>query len=59
MKKILFGVEVVNIFVGEVDFLNYFVVIFVRLLYFIILRDLIEVFVLIKFVFILLGFMGN
>lgn len=59
MKKISFGVEVVNIFVGEVDFLNYFVVIFVRLLYFIILRDLIEVFVLIKFVFILLGFMGN
>lgn len=59
MKKIPPGAEAANILVGEVDFLNHPVVTFVRLLHPIILRDLTEVPVPTKFVFILLGPMGN
>lgn len=59
MKKIPPGAEAANILVGEVDFLNHPVVGFVRLLHPIILRDLTEVPVPTKFVFILLGPMGN
>lgn len=59
MRKILIGVEVVNILVGEVDFLIYFMVVLVCFLYFYVMFDLIEVLVFIKFVFIMFGFMGN
>ncbi|XP_062584941.1 sodium bicarbonate cotransporter 3-like isoform X1 [Saccostrea cucullata] len=59
MKKIPPGAEAANILVGEVEFLNHPVVAFVRLLHSIILRDLTEVPVPTKFVFILLGPMGG
>ena len=59
MKKIPIGAEAANILVGEVDFLTYPMVALVRLLHSFIMPDLTEVPVPTKFVFILLGPMGN
>ncbi|KAK7507322.1 hypothetical protein BaRGS_00001257 [Batillaria attramentaria] len=59
MKKIPPGAEASNILVGEVDFLNHQIVAFVRLSHATILGDLTEVPVPTRFVFILLGPMGN
>ncbi|XP_076459053.1 electroneutral sodium bicarbonate exchanger 1-like isoform X2 [Babylonia areolata] len=59
MKKIPPGSEASNILVGEVDFLNHQIVAFVRLSKSTILGDITEVPVPTRFVFILLGPMGN
>lgn len=59
MKKIPPGAEASNILVGEVDFLNHQIVAFVRLSKATILGDITEVPVPTRFVFILLGPMGN
>lgn len=59
MKKIPPGAEASNILVGEVDFLTYQIVAFVRLSKSTILGDLTEVPVPTRFVFILLGPVGN
>ncbi|XP_061165434.1 sodium bicarbonate cotransporter 3-like [Saccostrea echinata] len=59
MKKIPPGAEAANILVGEVDFLTYPIVAFVRLLHPFFMPDLTEVPVPTKFVFIMLGPMGN
>ncbi|KAK7112417.1 electroneutral sodium bicarbonate exchanger 1-like isoform X2 [Littorina saxatilis] len=59
MKKIPPGSEASNILVGEVDFLNHQIVAFVRLSKATILGDITEVPVPTRFLFILLGPMGN
>lgn len=59
MKKIPPGSEASNILVGEVDFLNHQIVAFVRLSHSTVLGDLTEVPVPTRFIFILLGPMGN
>lgn len=59
MKKLLCDVEVFNVFVGEVDFLDIFFIVFVRLQQVVMLGVLIEVFVFIRFLFIFLGFKGK
>ena len=59
MKKIPPGAEASNILVGEVGFLNHQIVAFVRLSKATILGDITEVPVPTRFVFILLGPMGN
>lgn len=59
MKKIPIGAEAANILVGEVDFLSYPMVALVRLLHSFVMPDLTEVPVPTKFVFIMLGPMGN
>uniref|UniRef100_A0A0L8G4E9 Anion exchange protein n=1 Tax=Octopus bimaculoides TaxID=37653 RepID=A0A0L8G4E9_OCTBM len=59
MKKIPQGAESANILVGEVDYLNHQVSGFIRLNKAIILGDLTEVPVPTKFVFFLLGPLGN
>ena len=59
MKKIPPGAEAANILVGEVDFLtNHQIVAFIRLLK-PVMADLTEVPVPTKFIFVLLGPMGN
>ena len=59
MKKIRPGSEASNIMVGEVDFLNHQIVAFVRLTQAVLLGDLTEVPVPTRFLFILLGPVGN
>lgn len=59
MRKIPIGAEAANILVGEVDFLSYPMVALVRLLHSYVMPDLTEVPVPTKFVFIMLGPMGN
>ncbi|XP_059143264.1 sodium bicarbonate cotransporter 3-like isoform X2 [Physella acuta] len=59
MKKIPAGAEAANIFVGEVDYLNHQIVAFVRLTRAQVLGDLTEVPVPTRFVFLLLGPVGN
>ena len=58
MKKIPPGAEAANILVGEVDFLNHQIVAFIRLLK-PLMADLTEVPVPTKFIFVILGPMGN
>lgn len=58
MKKIPAGAEAANILVGEVDFLNHQIVAFIRLLK-PLMADLTEVPVPTKFIFVILGPMGN
>lgn len=45
MRKILSGVEAFNVLVGEVDFLERFIIAFVRLVFVVFFLGLIEVFV--------------
>ncbi|CAL1544319.1 unnamed protein product [Lymnaea stagnalis] len=59
MKKIPAGAEAANIFVGEVDYLNHQIVAFIRLTKAQVLGDLTEVPVPTRFVFLLLGPLGN
>lgn len=59
MRKIFMGVEVFNVLVGEVDFLERFIIVFVRLVFVVFFIGLIEVFVLIRFLFLLLGLVGK
>lgn len=59
MKKIPPGAEAANIFVGEVEYLNHQVVAFVRLAKAQIIGDLTEVPVPTRFLFLLLGPVGN
>ncbi|XP_041374557.1 sodium-driven chloride bicarbonate exchanger-like isoform X2 [Gigantopelta aegis] len=59
MKKIRPGSEASNIMVGEVDYLNHQIVAFVRLTQAVLLGDLTEVPVPTRFLFILLGPVGN
>lgn len=59
MKKIPPGAEAANIFVGEVEYLNHQIVAFVRLAKAQVLGDLTEVPVPTRFLFLLLGPVGN
>ncbi|BFZ15360.1 hypothetical protein BsWGS_18399 [Bradybaena similaris] len=59
MKKIPPGAEAANIFVGEVEYLNHQIVAFVRLTKAQVLGDLTEVPVPSRFLFLLLGPVGN
>lgn len=59
MKKIPPGSDAANILVGEVDFLNHMVVVFIRLKTSAVMGDLTEVPVPTKFMFVLLGPVGN
>ncbi|XP_055869437.1 sodium bicarbonate cotransporter 3-like isoform X2 [Biomphalaria glabrata] len=59
MKKIPPGAEAANIFVGEVDYLNHQIVAFIRLTKAQVIGDLTEVPVPTRFVFLLLGPIGN
>ncbi|CAG5122765.1 unnamed protein product, partial [Candidula unifasciata] len=59
MKKIPPGAEAANILVGEVDYLNHQIVAFVRLTKAQVIGDLCEVPVPTRFIFLLLGPMGN
>ena len=59
MKKIPPGAEAANIFVGEVDYLNHQIVAFVRLAKAQVIGDLTEVPVPSRFLFLLLGPVGN
>lgn len=59
MRKIPQGSETSNVLVGEVDFLDTQVIAFVRLSKSILLGDLTEVPVPTRFIFVLLGPMGN
>lgn len=59
MKKIPPGAEAANILVGEVEYLNHQIVAFVRLTKAQVLGDLTEVPVPTRFLFLLLGPMGN
>lgn len=59
MKKIFDGLEVVNILVGEMDCLKYQIIVFVRLIEVWFIGDLMEVFLLIKFIFFFFGFFGS
>ncbi|XP_035828974.1 sodium bicarbonate cotransporter 3 isoform X3 [Aplysia californica] len=59
MKKIPPGAEAANIFVGEVEYLNHQIVAFVRLSKAQVLGDLTEVPVPSRFLFLLLGPLGN
>ncbi|KAH9514096.1 Sodium bicarbonate cotransporter 3, partial [Bulinus truncatus] len=59
MKKIPPGAEAANIFVGEVDYLNHQIVAFIRLTKAQVIGDLTEVPVPTRFVFLLLGPVGN
>ncbi len=59
MRKIPQGSETSNVLVGEVDFLDTQLIAFVRLSKSVLLGDLTEVPVPTRFIFVLLGPMGN